>query len=93
MASKLLASLFTAVAISSVFADVGSAQAAGPNPTQYQQRRMNRGIDDGMLKRAPRIGDEQMARKAPEHIDDGIFKPGRVFRTYKRTVKPKINKR
>lgn len=87
MVNKLLASLFTAVAISSVFADVGSAQAVGPNTKQYQQRRMNRGIDDGMVKRAPRIGDEQMARKAPQNIDDGIFKPRRVFKTYKRTLK------
>jgi hypothetical protein len=92
MASKLLASLFTAVAISFVCADVGSAQPVGPNPKQYQ-RRMNRGIDDGMVRRAPLIGDEQMARKAPENIDDGIFKPGRVFRTYKRTVKPKMDQR
>lgn len=87
MASKFLASLFTAVAISSVLTDVGSAQALGPNTRQYQQRRMNRGIDDGMIKRAPGIGDEQMARKAPQNIDDGIFKPRRVFKTYKRTLK------
>jgi hypothetical protein len=90
MVKKLLASLVSAVAISSVFMDVGSAQALGPTPKQHRQHKMNRGVDDGMVKRAPRIGDEQMARKAPENIDDGIFKPRRVFKTYKQTGKPKI---
>jgi hypothetical protein len=75
MVKKLLASLVSAVAISSVFMDVGSAQALGPTPKQHRQHKMNRGVDDGMVKRAPRIGDEQMARKAPENIDDGIFNP------------------
>lgn len=89
MVNKLLASLFTAVAISLVIADVGSAQAVGPNTKQRQHKRI-RGIDDGMVKRAPEIGDEQMARKAPENIDDGIFKHRRVFKTYKRTLKSKI---
>ena len=96
MASRLLASLFTAftaLAISSAFANVSFAQAVGPKTKQYQQRRMSRGIDDGMVRRAPRTGDEKMARKAPEHIDDGIFKPTRGFRTYKRTPHQKIDKR
>jgi hypothetical protein len=83
MAKKLLASLVTAAAISSVLTDVGSAQALDPTLKQHQQHKMNRAIDDGMIKRAPRIGDEQMARKAPQNIDDGIFKPGSVFKTYK----------
>ncbi len=90
MVKILLASLVAAVANLSVFSDVGSAQAVSPTPKQQQQHKMNRGIDDGMVKRAPQIGDERMARKAPENIDDGIFKPRRVFKTYKQTGKPKI---
>jgi hypothetical protein len=61
---------------------------------------MNRGIDDGIAKRAPQIGDEHIARKAPQNIDDGIFllgnattrffKPGRVAKTNSRIAKPNI---
>jgi hypothetical protein len=92
MANKLPASLFAALAISILFADVSSARP-GPGPREYRQYRPQRGIDDRMVKRAPQIGDEKMVRRAPENIDDGIFKPNRVFRKYPRTAQPKVHQK
>ena len=88
MAKKLLASLLIVLAVSFVFANLGYSQSA-PKTKQYRQRRMIRGIDDGMVKQAPRIGDEQMARKAPENTDNGIFKPRGAARMYRRMTKSK----
>lgn len=55
-------------------------------------RRMESGIDRGMIKRAPEIGDNKMARRAPEKIDDGIFYPRRIVRHYNRPVRPAFKK-
>ena len=87
MAKKLLASLFIVLAVSFVFANLGYSQT--PKTKQYRQRGMNQGVDDGMLKRAPGVGDEQMVRRAPENIDDRIFKPRGSFRSHQRTTRPK----
>ena len=90
MVKRLLVSLVTAVTFSSAFSEVRAAQTVALNQRRQQRQRMNPGIDDRMVRQAPRIGDEQMARKAPQHIDDGIFRPRRIFRMYDRTAKPKI---
>ena len=92
MANKLLAALFTAATISSVFADAVFAQAIRRNPGLYQ-RKTNKGIDDGMVRRAPGIGDERMVRKPPENIDNGIFFPRRVFKSYPGVARPKADRK
>ena len=92
MAEKVPVLLFAALAISIFFADVSSARP-GPRPGAYPQYRQQRGIDDGMVRQPPQTGDEKMVRKAPENIDDGIFKPNRIVRKYPWMAQPKVHKK
>jgi hypothetical protein len=92
MAEKVPALLFAVLAISIFFADVSSARP-GATPRWYPRYRPQRGIDDGMVRQPPQTGDEKMVRKAPENIDDGIFKPNRIVRKYPWMAQPKAHKK
>jgi hypothetical protein len=86
----LLTPMLFAVAFSSVFTDGSSAQTVRQPAKPYQRHEMNRPIDKGMAKPAPDIGDRKISRKAPQHIDDGIFKPRSISKTYRRFANPNI---
>ena len=93
MIKRLLATAFGVALVALVFVSPTSAQTKGPNLRQYLSDKLNRGIDDGIVKRAPVTGDEKMAHRAPEHIDDGIIMPGRVLKRYAPTVKPRVKRK
>ena len=93
MTKTLLASILCAVIGSGLLVNFTCAQTRMPNRRDYLRNRMKRGIDEGMLKRAPLTGDEDIARRAPENIDNGIYTPKSIRKSYRRTNKPELKRR